>query len=646
MKNIYFSEVNNSNRWEVYLPYVWGLLRASGEQNSTIKESYHWALPFYYPESAEEIISRVKEPNVFGFSCYVWNWNFHLELSKRIKELFPECLIVFGGPQIPKNDDSFFEKHPWIDILVHGEGENIFRDILLENLKEQKIWSQIKGISWQNSKIRVDSTPRERDRALELRPSPYLLKYFEPIIQDLNFRRIRWCAMIEATRGCPYGCSFCDWGSATLAKVFSFPKEKIFSEIEYLSTQGAHTIAPTDANFGLFDRDVEIAEFVSEQKKRTGHPRYFYPQMAKGWTTHTYKISEILQKSNLTFGITLSLQSWNETTLASIKRKNLKREDYQEVRNYAISKSIPTYTELIMGLPHETYDSFIRGLVDVITDGVDELRVYPLAVLPNAELAKPEVRSKFGIKTKFVEIQSLSHKGTGVKELLEIVESTQSLSQSEMVRAWVFVFSVQTFYMNHWLRYISIYLQREHSLSLQDFYEKLIHHSHSYSVLHKIIDSFKSLAERSCTFGQNYEFYGEKFYLYAFGQASLLIEEEKPLFYSQISDLLLHIFNIQLDADLVRYQSEIMVSHTYNSSQGASFSYEYDWVSYFDKNQNLAMRPIQVTYEDKSFGLSSMSFNPGKKTEWLRSVVGISYRFKTMIHNSETRTVIPKNDSL
>lgn len=639
MKDIYFSEVNNSNRWEVYLPYVWGVLRASGEQNSEIKESYNWISPFYYPESSGDIASRVKNPSVFGFSCYVWNWSLHLELSKKIKELFPNCLIVFGGPQVPKNDDSFFKQYPWVDILVHGEGENVFCDVLLEGLKEQKNWSQIKGISWQQNGIRVDNFPRERDRALGLRSSPYLLNYFDPIIRDLNLRKIRWCATIEATRGCPYGCSYCDWGSATLAKVFSFSTEKVFAEIEYLSLKGAHTIAPTDANFGLFVRDVEIASFVAEQKRKNGHPRYFYPQMAKGWTEHTYAIAEILKNSDLTFGITLSLQSWNEATLTSVKRKNLKREDYKKIRVYASNSSIPIYTELIMGLPYETYDSFIRGLVEVVIDGVDELRVYPLAVLPNAELAKSEIRKKFDIHTKFVEIQSLSHKGTGVKEWIEIVESTQSMSQAEMVTAWVFVFSIQTFYMNHWLRYVSIYLQREHGLGFREFYETIINNVESYSVLKKIINSFEVLAQKSHTFGQNYELHGENFYLYAFGYASWIIENEKTLFYSQIQSLVQKVFNICLTQDLVNYQSDIMVSYKYDSSLGTVFYYEFDWVSYFESNKKLMQNPIQVTYADKCFGLSSMSFKPGSITEWLRSVVGISYRFKTMIHNSNTRTV-------
>ena len=34
--------------------------------------------------------------------------------------------------------------------------------------------------------------------------------------------------MLESNRGCPYGCTFCDWGSATLSKVRNFDLDRVY----------------------------------------------------------------------------------------------------------------------------------------------------------------------------------------------------------------------------------------------------------------------------------------------------------------------------------------------------------------------------------------------------------------------------------
>ena len=60
-------------------------------------------------------------------------------------------MIIFGGPQTPDNDPDFFKKYPFIDMIVHGEGEYVIANVFDAYLKN-KDFSQIKGIETKDFK--------------------------------------------------------------------------------------------------------------------------------------------------------------------------------------------------------------------------------------------------------------------------------------------------------------------------------------------------------------------------------------------------------------------------------------------------------------------------------------------------------------
>ena len=63
------------------------------------------------------------------------------------------------------------------------------------------------------------------------------------------------------------------------------------------------------------------------------------------------------------YGVTLSLQSVNAMTLASINRANISSETYRELQRRFASDGVYTYTDLILGLPGETYERVRRRRV-------------------------------------------------------------------------------------------------------------------------------------------------------------------------------------------------------------------------------------------------------------------------------------------
>ena len=128
-QKIQLLQLNNNYGNQYYLPYTIGCLQAYASKQESIHENFDF-LPFLYKrDRVEKIVGQVGDVDVFGASCYIWNWQLSLEVAKQLRKRNPEVLIILGGPQIPDSDPNFFEKFPFVDITVHGEGELAFCNI-------------------------------------------------------------------------------------------------------------------------------------------------------------------------------------------------------------------------------------------------------------------------------------------------------------------------------------------------------------------------------------------------------------------------------------------------------------------------------------------------------------------------------------
>lgn len=123
MKNIYFVQVDvsaSSGTQNAYLPYTAGILVASAFSSEIVKNNAVFKEFIFLREEIADVLSRIENPSFVGFSSYCWNTEYNKLLAKAIKEKYPDCLIVFGGHDIP---DSFtmLEEYSFIDVLCHGQ---------------------------------------------------------------------------------------------------------------------------------------------------------------------------------------------------------------------------------------------------------------------------------------------------------------------------------------------------------------------------------------------------------------------------------------------------------------------------------------------------------------------------------------------
>ncbi|MDD3874905.1 MAG: cobalamin-dependent protein, partial [Methanosarcina sp.] len=70
------------------------------------------------------------------FSCYIWNIERILYLAETIKKAKPDLIIVLGGPEAGHRGEELLKNYKAIDLIVMGEGEETFPDLLALLLKQ------------------------------------------------------------------------------------------------------------------------------------------------------------------------------------------------------------------------------------------------------------------------------------------------------------------------------------------------------------------------------------------------------------------------------------------------------------------------------------------------------------------------------
>tara|TARA_B100000427_G_scaffold239807_1_gene202691 strand:- start:50 stop:1774 length:1725 start_codon:yes stop_codon:yes gene_type:complete len=392
---------------------------------------------FFRREYPEKVLERIKDPVLCGFSCYVWNEQYNLHLAKLIKEKYPDCVIEFGGPQAQRH---LIEKD-FIDTVLLGYGEIAFADVL----------SRIK-----NACKLIPVYEREQPKELAY-VSPYTNGVMDKIIDDNP--EYQWATLVESTRGCPHHCTFCDWGT-WMDLIQKFDMDVVKKDIMWMSTHKIGFLMMADANFGIFrDRDLQIAKWLREA---ADHPDAIVDdltvQYTKNKTDVVLDITETLGSYDRR-GVTMSVQSMSQPVLKAIKRKNMDVNRISDVVDKARKRNLNVYTEMILGLPEETVDSWKDGMCLLMETGQDSLDVWLCQLFGQTEMNMN--REKHGIKVvnaeDYVSFTKHDSEDYPIKEVIEIVNETDTMTTDDIIESYLFAWVVIMFHINGFSHYISTF---------------------------------------------------------------------------------------------------------------------------------------------------------------------------------------------
>lgn len=468
-KRIYFVQIALSYSSPCFLPYSIGCIAAYLKNDPEITELYDIPDVIGMRESIPEILKRFDNPDYVAFTNFVWNLEYNKTLAKELKKLYPDVKIIFGGHSVPA-DASFLDRYEFIDYLMHNEGEETSA-LLFKTLAHGGDLSKVPNLSYRSKNGNI-TTEEYHPLDISSYPSPYTEGIFDSLLKE--FPDIEFHATLETNRGCPYACAYCEW--CFTRRIRTFPMEKIKAEIEWIAKNKIRYCYCADANFGILERDVEIANYVVEQKNKYGYPNVFKPCYAKDSDDTVFEAGYILNKNQIDKGVTLAYQTLDPKALENIGRKNLTLEHFSNLYSRYSEAGIPTYTELILGLPGETYESFCKGICSLLESGQsNSMTVYECQVYDNSRMGDPEYRRSHGIEISRIPSFGIHYNPdfNGVQEYMDIITGTATMSNEEWVKAYMFSVVLQTFHHLGLTRFFAVYLNKEKGIGYYEFYSML-----------------------------------------------------------------------------------------------------------------------------------------------------------------------------
>lgn len=578
-KNLYMVQVNASFEGSVYLPYAAGTLVACALKDEKLKESYNFNEIIYLRRDIDEAMEYIDNPFVMAFSNYIWNYEYNKTLAQRVKEKYPDCCIVFGGHNIPKGVKSLDEL-PYVDVLMFGEGEEPFCD-LLHALDEEKELSVVPNIAYRTADGKGVCTPVKVYTDIDY-PSPYEMGVFDSIAETAPFAL---SAILETNRGCPYSCAFCDWGMLK-SKIRQFPIQRVFNDIKWMADHKVEYCYCADSNFGIFDRDMDIIDYVIDTYKKNGYPQKFRVNYLKNSDDKVFEINRKLYENGMSKGVTLSFQSMCPETLEIIGRKNISMSRFRELLMRYEKMGLSAYSELILGLPGETYDSFCDGVEELFEAGQhSSLFVYNCELLVNSKIGDEAFREKYEIETAEIPFNQdhFEPMTSGVQEYSHIIVSTSTMNRESWIKTASTSVLLQSLHCLGLLQCIAIYLYNEKGIRYIDFYREIFDVLQNDSgVCGEIYRSTIEKIREYSNGERSWSFFDDRF-----GKISWPIEEGTFLelvtntksLYDCIRPCIEKYIDSDIADELIKYQEFIVKKPNDNRDV---YSFKYDFYDYFE----------------------------------------------------------------
>ena len=491
-------EIGDSFGEQYYFPYSIGILRAYAEQKLAASGEYEYLPIIYKRSNTEKYIEALAAADVIFYSTYLWNFKVSLEIARIIKKEKPEIINVFGGPQIPESSEKislFLQKYPFVDIASFGEGEIPFLRII--EMHPDKRWDLVPSIGYRRADATIAYNEfQETIGDINDIPSPYLSGVFDELIAQNPEEK--WQGRTETNRGCPFTCAFCYWGNKSQRKLKQFNLHRIYSEIDWLSKNKIEFVFCCDANFGILKRDFDIVQKVSDNKKKAGYPKAFSVQNTKNSKERIFDLQKILNDAGLQKGVNLALQSLNEETLKYIERSNIDNKTYTELQKLFTKSNIATFTDLIIGLPGETYESFTSGVSEIIASGQhNRIQFINLTVLENTLMAEPEFQQKHGLKmveAEFMPHHSSLNKTNEIRETHSLVIGTNSMPKNDWAKTRVFSWMVSLLHFDKLLQIPFIILHQTCNLQYKKLFELFLQKDQQATVLTDVVSALEKKA--------------------------------------------------------------------------------------------------------------------------------------------------------
>ena len=308
------------------------------------------------------------------FSTYIWNVGDIVKLCENIKKIKPNTIIALGGPEVTYDSENSMEKYPFVDYILYGEGELVFRDLVMY-LQGDKNIEDVEGIVYRKDGQIIVNRPKELLQNLDEIPSPY--ENLDP--KEYENRIVYY----ETSRGCPFNCQYCL--SSTLKGLRYFSIDRVKKDLKALIDARVSQIKFIDRTFNANKKFAkEIMNFLMENDN--------------DYTTYHFEVTAHLLDDDMLeflsnckeglFQFEIGVQTTNQKVLDAVGRRDDFSKLSKVVKKIASYRNIHQHLDLIAGLPYEDYASFEKSFNDVFNLGIEHLQLGFLKMIKGTGVRK------------------------------------------------------------------------------------------------------------------------------------------------------------------------------------------------------------------------------------------------------------------
>ena len=340
-----------------------------------------------------DILSDIyrKQPDIIGFSCYIWNYSMIMELVRELHKLFPHMPIWLGGPEVSYEPEETLKSLPEVTGIMVGEGEVTFLELM-------------RYYAATDNKKNLNSTLEEGTTSLTLRQIPGLylpegstgareltdLSEIPFLYQDLDAFRNR-IIYYESARGCPFRCSYCLSSIDKTVRLRDI--EIVKKELQFFLDQRVSQVKFVDRTFNCnHEHAMAIWQYIKEHDN--GVTNFHFEIEADLLTEEELELLHSLRPGLAQMEI--GVQSTNQQTLTEIRRFAKVERIREVVEALRSGHNIHIHLDLIAGLPYEDYHSFQHSFNEVYAMQPEQLQLGFLKVLKGSYMH--EMSEQYGIR--------------------------------------------------------------------------------------------------------------------------------------------------------------------------------------------------------------------------------------------------------
>ncbi|MGM9973838.1 MAG: B12-binding domain-containing radical SAM protein [Clostridiaceae bacterium] len=359
-------------------------------------------MEFTINDRIDNILEAIIEanPDIIGFSCYIWNMEYIGRLIDLIKLVLPEVSIILGGPEVSYDGEEIINSYN-IDYLVEGEGEETYRQLINALINRNDIHG-IRGLFYKKDSIVYYEGARKLVDMNTL-TFPY------DTLEDLENKIIYY----EASRGCPFNCSYCL--SSTTQGVRFLKSDRVKKELSFFMEKGVKLVKFVDRTFNARKSfSLDIWSFLISAETKTC---FHFEISADILSEEEISLLKTAPKGRFQFEI--GVQTTNEEVLEKINRGAKYSFIADKVMKLREGNNLKLHLDLIAGLPKEDMESFKKSFNDVYALRPEAFQLGFLKLLKGSTMREEAEESKM-IYSPYAPYEILSSKFISYKELREL----------------------------------------------------------------------------------------------------------------------------------------------------------------------------------------------------------------------------------